>query len=82
MPSYLFPTIFPALFDLSSSALFRAFSSSSRSSQCYAMNCTRAAQGMPNSVKNAVIALLDIDLRKSKMNFGVQVIHRPGLFAV
>ena len=37
------------------------------------MNCTRAAQGMPKSVKNAVIALLDIDLRKSKMNFGVQV---------
>jgi hypothetical protein len=46
------------------------------------MNCTRAAQGMPKSVKNAVIALLDIDLRKSKMNFGVQVSNRPGLFAV
>lgn len=30
----------------------------------YALNCTRAAQGMPTHVKNAKIALLDIDLRK------------------
>merc|ERR1719498_2321626 len=34
----------------------------------------RAAQGMPRTVKNAKIALLDIDLRKSKMAMGVQVV--------
>merc|ERR1711988_1310995 len=34
----------------------------------------RAGQGMPRSVKNAKIALLDIDLRKSKMAMGVQVV--------
>ena len=31
-------------------------------------------QGMPRTVKNAKIALLDIDLRKSKMAMGVQVV--------
>jgi len=34
----------------------------------------RAAQGMPRVVKNAKIAFLDIDLRKSKMAMGVQVV--------
>merc|ERR1719498_1572941 len=34
----------------------------------------RAAQGMPRAVKNAKIALLDIDLRKTKMAMGVQVV--------
>lgn len=34
----------------------------------------RAAQGMPRTVKNAKIALLDIDLRKTKMAMGVQVV--------
>jgi len=34
----------------------------------------RAGQGMPRTVKNAKIALLDIDLRKSKMQMGVQVV--------
>lgn len=40
----------------------------------FALNCRRAAQGMPQRVDKAVIALLDIDLRKSKMAFGVQVL--------
>lgn len=40
----------------------------------FALNCRRAAQGMPARVENAVIALLDIDLRKTKMAFGVQVL--------
>ena len=40
----------------------------------YALNCTRASQQMPRVVKNAKIALLDIDLRKTKMNFGVQIV--------
>jgi len=34
----------------------------------------RAGQGMPRVVKNAKIAFLDIDLRKSKMAMGVQVV--------
>jgi len=29
---------------------------------------------MPNVIKNAKIALLDIDLRKSKLAFGIQVL--------
>eukprot|EP00736_Rhodelphis_marinus_P001733 Rmarinus@m.16546 len=40
----------------------------------YALNCTRAAEGMPKFVKNAKIALLDVDLRKAKMQLGVQVL--------
>lgn len=40
----------------------------------FALNCTKAAQGMPAVVKNAKIALVDFDLRKSKMPFGVQVL--------
>merc|ERR1719182_971927 len=34
----------------------------------------RAAQGMPRTVTGAKIALLDIDLRKTKMAMGVQVV--------
>ena len=34
----------------------------------------RASAGMPTVVRNAKIALLDIDLRKTKMAFGVQVL--------
>eukprot|EP00324_Dicrateria_rotunda_P007203 CAMPEP_0206157052 /NCGR_PEP_ID=MMETSP1474-20131121/3570_1 /ASSEMBLY_ACC=CAM_ASM_001110 /TAXON_ID=97495 /ORGANISM="Imantonia sp., Strain RCC918" /LENGTH=539 /DNA_ID=CAMNT_0053556437 /DNA_START=30 /DNA_END=1646 /DNA_ORIENTATION=- len=40
----------------------------------YVMYGGRAGQGMPRTVKNAKIALLDIDLRKSKMAMGVQVV--------
>jgi T-complex protein 1 subunit alpha len=40
----------------------------------FALNNTRAAQGMPTSVKNAKIALLDVDLRKHKLPMGVQVV--------
>ena len=40
----------------------------------YALNCTRAAQGMPTFIKGAKIALLDIDLRKMKLALGVQVL--------
>ena len=40
----------------------------------YVMYGGRAGQGMPRTVKNAKIALLDIDLRKSKMSMGVQVV--------
>merc|ERR1719271_683112 len=40
----------------------------------YVMFGGRAGQGMPRHIKNAKIALLDIDLRKSKMAVGVQVV--------
>ena len=40
----------------------------------YVMYGGRAGQGMPRTVKGAKIALLDIDLRKSKMAMGVQVV--------
>lgn len=42
--------------------------------QGYALAMGRAAQGMPMTVQPARIALLDIDLRKSKMHMGVQVL--------
>jgi len=40
----------------------------------YVMYGGRAGQGMPRQIKGAKIALLDIDLRKSKMAMGVQVV--------
>jgi len=40
----------------------------------YVMYGGRAGQGMPRTIKNAKIACLDIDLRKSKMQMGVQVV--------
>jgi len=40
----------------------------------YVLYGGRAGQGMPRVVKNAKIAFLDIDLRKSKMAMGVQVV--------
>jgi len=40
----------------------------------YVLYGGRAAQGMPRTVTNAKIALLDIDLRKAKMAMGVQVV--------
>lgn len=40
----------------------------------YVMYGGRAGQGMPRTIKGAKIALLDIDLRKSKMAMGVQVV--------
>lgn len=40
----------------------------------FALNCTRSAQGMPRFVKDAKIALLDFDLRRHRMQMGVQVL--------
>ena len=46
--------------------------------QGYALNCTKASQQMPTSVKNAKIALLDMDLRPVKMKMGIQfLINKP-----
>jgi T-complex protein 1 subunit alpha len=39
----------------------------------FALNCTRASQQMPSTIRGAKIALLDIDLRKAKMMMGVSV---------
>lgn len=40
----------------------------------YALNMGRAAQGMPTRVSPARIACLDVNLQKSKMQMGVQVL--------
>ena len=40
----------------------------------FAVNATRAAQGMPTFVKGAKIAFLDFDLRKHRMQMNVQVL--------
>jgi len=40
----------------------------------FAVNATRAAQGMPTYVKGAKIAFLDFDLRKHRMQMNVQVL--------
>uniref|UniRef100_A0A0K0EZM2 T-complex protein 1 subunit alpha n=2 Tax=Strongyloides TaxID=6247 RepID=A0A0K0EZM2_STRVS len=39
----------------------------------YALNCTRASEAMPRSIKNAKIACLDFSLQKAKMHFGVSI---------
>jgi T-complex protein 1 subunit alpha len=40
----------------------------------FALNCTRASQGMPRVVKNAKIAILDMNLNRARMKFGVSVV--------
>lgn len=40
----------------------------------FALNCTRAAQGMPSKVTGAKIALVDFGLQKHKMQMGVQIV--------
>jgi T-complex protein 1 subunit alpha len=40
----------------------------------YALNCTRAAQGMPTRVPNAKLALLDFNLQKHRMQMGIEVV--------
>ena len=61
---------------LSNIHILKAHGQSSLNSQLvdgYALNCTRAAQGMPTRVANAKIALLDFGLQKHKLQMGVQV---------
>lgn len=40
----------------------------------YAISTIRASQAMPRYIKNAKVACLDVDLRKAKMQMGVQVL--------
>lgn len=40
----------------------------------FALNCVRASQAMPKSVRSAKIALLDFNLQKHRMQLGVQVL--------
>lgn len=40
----------------------------------FALNCVRAAQGMPTRVVNAKIACLDFNLQKHRMQMGVEII--------
>merc|ERR1712137_547802 len=57
--------------------IIKAHGKSSQESQLingYAINCTRAAQGMPTHLKNAKIALLDFPLSRHKRKLGVQVL--------
>jgi T-complex protein 1 subunit alpha len=40
----------------------------------FALNCVKGADGMPKSVKNAKIAILDFNLQKHRMAMGVSVL--------
>jgi T-complex protein 1 subunit alpha len=40
----------------------------------YALNASRSGQGMPTKIKQAKIALLDIDLRKTRLAMGIEVL--------
>jgi T-complex protein 1 subunit alpha len=64
-------------YPISAISILKAHGQSLRDSELingYALNKPRTAQGMPKSIQDAKIALIDIDLRKTKMAMGVQVV--------
>merc|ERR1719161_2807364 len=66
-----------AMYPIKSVSIMKQHGKSFKDSQLiagYVLYGGRAAQGMPRTVKNAKIALLDIDLRKTKMAMGVSVV--------
>ena len=44
----------------------------------YALNVTRAAQGMPKRVTECKVACVDFNLQKAKMQMGIQVLYWSG----
>jgi T-complex protein 1 subunit alpha len=84
----LFPSLFPqvnpetgkAFYPIKSVGILKQHGGSAKDSTLingYTIAGGRAAQGMPRIVRGAKIALLDIDLRKTKMAMGVGACHAP-----
>ncbi len=66
-----------ARFPVKAITILKAHGKSARDSELvdgFALNCVKVSPEMPATIRGAKIALLDFDLRKAKMSFGVQVL--------